>query len=162
MANTARVTQSAVFAIGAKVGVGLASVTQSVVIAIVGLGIVCDSPPAGDVGTPYSHTFPAGSGQLPYAFSITAGALPTDLTLNAATGQVTGTPIQPGVFIFTITVTDALTTQASVQCSISITGGFEATITLYGYKLFPKGGPCEQVDTNLVESEAVPPVKRVL
>ena len=46
-------------------------------------------------------------GVPPYAWSITAGALPGGLTLNPGTGAITGTPTTPGTFNFTVKVTDS-------------------------------------------------------
>ena len=71
------------------------------------LGIACGNPPGGTSGTPYSHAFPASSGTPPYTFAITAGSLPPGLTLDPATGIVSGTPTVPGTFPFTIQVTDS-------------------------------------------------------
>ena len=116
----ARITQSVVEAI--TLLNSPAHITQSVVEAIVGLGITCDSPPVGAVGVAYAHTFPAGSGTPPYGFTIAAGALPPGLVLNGATGVVSGAPLAPGVYSFTVRVTDVLTTQAQAQCSITVTG----------------------------------------
>ncbi len=58
--------------------------------------------PSGTIGTAYNQTVsatPAGT----YSFSVTSGALPPGLTLNAATGAITGTPSQAGSFSFTVT-----------------------------------------------------------
>lgn len=64
--------------------------------------------PAGKHGVAYGgFTVSAKAGQEPYAFAIIAGALPTGLLLNAATGAVSGTPTAAGSFDVTIKVTDA-------------------------------------------------------
>jgi hypothetical protein len=60
------------------------------------------SLPGGAVGAAYSQTVsatPAGS----YAYSVSSGALPTGLTLNASSGAITGAPSTIGSFTFTIT-----------------------------------------------------------
>lgn len=98
-----------------------ASVPCSISIVSV-LTIDCDNPPAGLVGTPYSHTFPAGGGTAPYSFAITLGFLPPGLSLNASTGVVSGVPLIAGGYGFTIQVTDSLGAKSSVNCGISIAG----------------------------------------
>ena len=53
-------------------------------------------------------TFTATGGISPYTWGITSGGLPEGLTLNTQTGAVSGTPTKPGIYAFTIRVTDAL------------------------------------------------------
>ena len=60
----------------------------------------------GVVGTAYSQIVAATGGIAPYSFSVSAGSLPTGLSLNVATGAVTGAPNAPGAFAFTIRATD--------------------------------------------------------
>lgn len=55
----------------------------------------------------YSDSVAASGGTAPYVYAVTTGALPTGLTLNSATGAVTGTPTVVGSFSFTITATDS-------------------------------------------------------
>jgi len=68
------------------------------------LSIICDNPPSGQVGVAYSHTFPTSGGTPPYTFSILAGVLPPGLTLDPATGIVSGTPTAAGTYPFIIQV----------------------------------------------------------
>ncbi|MBI3422190.1 MAG: putative Ig domain-containing protein [Acidobacteria bacterium] len=59
------------------------------------------SLPGGMVGAAYNQSIaasPAGA----YSYNVTSGALPVGLTLNAATGALTGTPAQAGTFSFTL------------------------------------------------------------
>lgn len=62
--------------------------------------------PDGQVGVLYDQTVSAPAGNPPITFTITSGSLPPPLLLNAATGQILGTPNTAGTFIFTITATD--------------------------------------------------------
>jgi hypothetical protein len=61
------------------------------------------------VGEAYSNTLTSSGGEEPFAWSITAGALPSGLTLNASTGAITGTPPEDseGMYTFTVTCTGA-------------------------------------------------------
>jgi len=60
----------------------------------------------GTSGTPYSETIGAGGGTDPYSFAVTAGVLPSGLTLSSG-GLLSGTPTVDGTFGFTITAIDA-------------------------------------------------------
>ena len=63
--------------------------------------------PDGAVGTPYSQPVTAsGSAATPYTYTISSGTLPPPLTINAATGVISGTPSTVGTFNFTVTATD--------------------------------------------------------
>jgi len=48
----------------------------------------------------------AASGDPTIVYTVSAGALPTGLALNAATGAVTGTPTSAGAFDFTLAATN--------------------------------------------------------
>ncbi|WP_158637929.1 Ig domain-containing protein [Sphingomonas ginsenosidivorax] len=58
------------------------------------------------VGVTYSASIAASGGTAPYAYAVTAGALPAGLVL-AADGTLSGTPTAGGSFGVTITATDA-------------------------------------------------------
>lgn len=68
------------------------------------LGIACNNPPTGTVSIPYAHKFPAFGGVQPYTFAIATGSLPPGLTLDTATGIVSGTPTTLGTYAFTVQV----------------------------------------------------------
>ena len=55
---------------------------------------------------PYSQTVSASGGTAPYKFSVSAGALPDGLTLNADTGIISGTPTTVEAKTFTMKATD--------------------------------------------------------
>lgn len=63
----------------------------------------------GNNGVAYSFTGYSLSGEYvaPVTWSISAGALPTGTTINAATGAITGTPSATGTFNFTVLATDS-------------------------------------------------------
>ena len=69
--------------------------------------------PPGMVLTPYAQTITASGGTAPFTFSIAAGALPVGLTLNPATGLISGIPATSGLFNVTIRATDAVGCQGS-------------------------------------------------
>jgi len=68
------------------------------------INITTTALPNGAVGTLYSATF-AASGLSRITWSITAGALPGGLRLNASRGVITGTPTAAGTFNFTVMAT---------------------------------------------------------
>ena len=91
---------------------------------ICGLALSCPAS-AGVVGTPYGSALVATGGQPPYTFSITAGILPPDLTLDSSSGDITGTPNQVNPYTFTAQVKDSSGLKSgtvSQSCTITITG----------------------------------------
>jgi Putative Ig domain len=101
-------------------------------------------------GVAFTGYIAALGGVPPYTFSITSGALPTGLSLNASTGQVTGTPTVLGQFNlvaqtvdsgsppqsssigYTINVVPALARNDSIQKATAIGNGmFGASISPY-------------------------------
>ncbi len=63
--------------------------------------------PDGLVGSPYNLTFVAQSGVAPYQFSVIDGQLPNGITLDGATGALSGTPTAPFSGSFTLRVRDS-------------------------------------------------------
>ncbi len=64
------------------------------------------SLPNGTVGTAYSQTVTATGGSGSYTYSVSAGALPAGLTLNASSGVISGTPTTAAASSFTVRATD--------------------------------------------------------
>jgi hypothetical protein len=67
--------------------------------------------PSAKVGAAYRATLRATGGVTPRKWRILGGLpglLPKGLKLNTRTGQITGTPKQPGTFRLRIQVTDKL------------------------------------------------------
>ena len=66
--------------------------------------ITTESLPDGEVGTAYSQTLVA-TGDTPITWTV-SGTLPADLSLDAATGIISGTPTAQGTSNFTVTATN--------------------------------------------------------
>jgi hypothetical protein len=74
---------------------------------------------AGVIGTPYSVSLAATGGAGTLTYTVSAGALPTGLAINAA-GTVSGTPTAAGTFNFTLLASDAFGDSQSQSYSIKI------------------------------------------
>ena len=86
--------------------------------------------PPGQVLVPYVQTITASGGTAPFTFAISGGALPAGLTLNPATGLISGTPLVSGIFNVTIRATDAVGCQGARSYTLTILAAIQ-----------PEGGP---------------------
>ena len=78
--------------------------------------------PDGIVQFAYAQAVATAGGTGPYAFAVSAGALPPGLTLRAD-GTLAGTPTAGGAYNFTVTVTDARGRTASRPEAVTIGAG---------------------------------------
>jgi hypothetical protein len=84
------------------------------------LNITTTSLPAARRNRSYSQTVQATGGVRPYSWSLASGSLPPGLTLNAATGTISGTPTTRGTWSFTVRVQDSQAPAASDTQALSI------------------------------------------
>ena len=96
------------------------SATLSLIIAPPSIAITTTTVPSGTIGSPYSNVLQASGGIVPYAWSITSGALPSGLSLAATTGAIYGTPTVTGTFSFTATVADSENPAQAKSASLSL------------------------------------------
>ncbi|MCG3184683.1 MAG: hypothetical protein ICCCNLDF_02811 [Planctomycetes bacterium] len=85
------------------------------------------SPAQAVVGESYSLT-PTTTG---HGITFSSGTLPSGLTLDTATGRISGTPTQEGEYTFTVTATNA---GGSTSATVTLTVAYD-----YWYAL-PSGG----------------------
>jgi len=78
-------------------------------------------------GTPYSSTVTA-SGTPTVSYRVSSGALPTGLTLNPATGEITGTPTTPGTYVFTVSASNGTLPDAAVEYTITVAAAVVPTV----------------------------------
>ena len=84
------------------------------------------SLPNGTGGQAYTQNLSTSGGVAPYSYAVTAGALPTGMTLSS-TGALSGTPTATGSASFTVTVTDQHGFQGSQAYTLAVDA---PTITL--------------------------------
>jgi hypothetical protein len=93
------------------------------------LSITTTSLPNGAIGQTYNQTVQAAGGTGALTWSIFAGALPQNLSLNPPTGVISGTPNAPGTFSFTVRVADTAGQADTQALSILVNSPTPPTIT---------------------------------
>ncbi|MBK5295262.1 MAG: putative Ig domain-containing protein [Acidobacteriia bacterium] len=87
-------------------------VSQSYMVTVVDSGgeslmITTADLPNGTSGAIYSVAMSASGGTPPYIWSVSSGQLPPEVSIGTATGLISGTPTQGGLYTPTVTATDA-------------------------------------------------------
>ncbi len=98
-----------------------ATATISLKVIAGGLTITTSALPGGTVGIAYSTTIGATGGSTPYTFG--ASGLPASLSINSATGAITGTPVagDAGNHSVALTVRDSASTPLSATADVTLT-----------------------------------------
>jgi hypothetical protein len=88
------------------------------------INLTCGSCSAGKAytGNPYSASLSVTGASGSVTYSIVSGSLPAGLTLNAATGAITGTPTTAGSYTYTAKVTDSTGSSDTATCTIVVVG----------------------------------------
>ena len=114
-----------------------------------GPALLFPAPPGGEVNVAYSDQLTVTAGTSPFTWSVSAGTLPSGVTLGASTGLLAGTPTAAGTYTFTVKVTDASSLTATESVSLTVIAGpslsFAAppagwTNTVYSDSLNESGG----------------------
>jgi len=104
-------------------------------------------------GTAYAQALTASGGQAPYTWALRSGSLPPGLALSAD-GILSGTATATGEFPFTLEVTDAARSAATLQTSLTVAVPGPPSVLLSG---IPETlDPASQPRINLSLSSAFP------
>ena len=102
------------------------------------LSVATTQLPEGLTATPYSATLHANGGVGPFSWVITSGILPSGISLDSATGIISGLPTAVSSASFTVQVTDSETPaqQASAPLSLTIGSSTNNSLLLNGNYVF--------------------------
>jgi len=84
------------------------------------VSILTDTLTAAVIGRAYTFNLTASGGSPAYSWTISSGALPSGLTLNPASGIISGIPTATGTASFTVRVTDSLQTTAEKALQLAV------------------------------------------
>jgi len=111
---------------------------QFTIQAIDPMAITTSTLPGATQFAPYSATLAGYGGIAPQSWSIASGSLPAGVTLNGATGALSGTPSACGSFPITVRLADSALAPATVQTNLTLPvtcsqGGFSVlSVSLSG------------------------------
>lgn len=86
-----------------------------------GLHIFTSFPAEMAAGVAQNFQLSAGGESIaPLTWSLAGGTLPPGLDLDAGTGAISGTPVSPGAYTFTVAVTDYAASTANLEISTTV------------------------------------------
>ncbi|MGK5056656.1 IPT/TIG domain-containing protein [Janthinobacterium sp. LB2P49] len=94
--------------------------------------------------TAYSATLTASGGTAPYTYSVSSGSLPAGLSLNTATGVLSGTTNVAGSFTFSLRAADSST---GVGAPFSVTSSYTVTVAAPTISITPATLPAATAAT---------------
>ena len=133
----------------------------------VGAVAVGTTLPQATVGQPYNHILSAAGGSSPYNHIVSSGILPGGISLSAS-GVLSGTPQNVGLFNFAVQSTDALHVTGVTNSSLRVAGssGLEITNvtlpagrlgTMYDVALAAQGGASPYAWDLILNGGSIPP-----
>jgi putative Ig domain-containing protein len=121
------------------------------------LTIGTSSLPAGTVDQSYSASVRGSGGTPPYAWSVTPD-LPANLSLDTATGAITGTPTTQGTASHTFTLSDNSNPSQTVQKTLSLTINAAPTVLTITTTSLPDGTVGVDYNRPVQASGGTPPL----
>lgn len=94
------------------------------------VAITTTTLPNGTVSTAFAATLQGSGGTAPYQWSVTAGQLPSGLTLAGSSGTISGTPTASGTYNMTIQMADSSGRIAATAFTVVIAAAVCSTCTV--------------------------------
>ena len=142
------------FAFTVAVSAGAATTTRSFTISVESqVTVVTSALRAGTVGSPYSATLLATGGGAPYTWAVVSGQLPAGMSLDPATGTLSGVPTVAGTFRLVVQVTDSASAKATATLLLTINRALAIT-TAAAIATGSAGAPYVQA---FIASGGIPP-----
>jgi hypothetical protein len=105
------------------------------------LTVTSTTLPVAVIGSTYSGSLQATGGIPPYDWTVVSGSLPTNLSLQATSGVISGAPTQTGTSSFTVQVSDSETPAAVTTAQLTL------SVEEAGALQFVPVAPCRIADT---------------
>ncbi len=113
--------------------------------------------PAGTVGVPYSANITVTGGTAPFTFTQDGSpqSLPANLTLDANTGAITGTPVTAGTFHVGISILDHANVAVDPTFTLTINPGAPLTLAPAALPDATAGNPVQRATLGLRRGAAL-------